>query len=390
MSNRISLTDYLELSDNSKTCAPNSTKNKISADTKKKIAIKAEKHGVNNSSDSFDDFFEKIWQLKLCSGNNASAQANNQVKENHENMIEQRVEHWSEESPALKKNRRCRSGKYIKKKGDEFKSTLIPYEFSKFKNNAVSVVKLPEENQQNDNVTAEKFTLMPFDIRTDPSKFAILQQYLQNARCEEAESFVNLKHAIIYKVNCHGYDSDDFKFGNCLMLHGTSFDGSKKILNEGYKNSPNGYFGKGVYMTESLDMAVYYSIRKTLKDWTKSFRRKKLMKTYFFVNQVSELKSLKVEKYLIYKLQYDNGSNHEAPKHPFCKHMHKDSPDRKLTIDVEGRLYTHKKISGLNLVDEYVAKNSLVKPRYLIIIEPSGLDYEKFLEFDKYLDKKIV
>ena len=65
MSNRISLTDYLELSDNSKTCAPNSTKNKISADTKKKIAIKAEKHGVNNSSASIDDVFEKLWQLKL-------------------------------------------------------------------------------------------------------------------------------------------------------------------------------------------------------------------------------------------------------------------------------------------------------------------------------------
>ena len=61
MSNRISLTDYLELSDNSKTCAANSTKNQISADTKKKIAIKAEKHSVNNSSASINDVFEKLW-----------------------------------------------------------------------------------------------------------------------------------------------------------------------------------------------------------------------------------------------------------------------------------------------------------------------------------------
>ena len=114
------------------------------------------------------------------------------------------------------------------------------------------------------------------------------------------------------------------------------------------------------------------------------------MKTYVFVNQVSKSKSLKIEKYKSYKLQREKQSDHEAPKHAFCKHMHKDSPDRKLEIDAEGRLYSHTKITGLNLADEYVAKNSLVKPRYLIILEPSGLDYKKFSEFDKYLLEKIV
>ena len=217
---------------------------------------------------------------------------------------------------------------------------------------------------------------MPFDIQTDPFKFTLLQLYLQDARCEEPESFVNLKHAKIYKVNCDGFDSDDFKFGNCLMLHGTSFEGSRKILNEGYKNSPYGYFGRGVYMTESLDMAVYYSIRKTQNDYTEPIRGNKLIKTYVFINQVSKPSRLKIEKYKSY---YRLKDNYTAPKNAFCKYVHQDSPDRKMNVDAEGRLYSYRKITGLNLGDEYVADDSLVKPIFLIEIEPSGIDYEKYL-----------
>ena len=311
-------------------------------------------------------------------------------------MSEPKSEHRSKQPPSYQNNGRCG-------KGAELKSTLIPLELSKFplpvknvpiehkKNNGgtgqkftLSVANVPVEYQQNDDETDLKFTLMSFDKRTNPGEFALLKQYLQDARCEEPESFVNLKHAKVFKVNCDGFDSDDFKFGNCLMLHGTSFECSRKILSKGYKNSAFGYFGRGVYMTESIDMAVHYSVRKTLKYFTESLRGNNLKKTYVFVNQVSKPRNLMIEKYESYdklKIKY------EAPKHPFCKNVHQDSPDRKMKIDSEGRY--HNKVPGLSLLDEYVADYSLVKPKFFIEIEPSGFDFEKYLKFKKYLFEKI-
>ena len=87
MSVRISLTDYSEIS-NSKMCAVNATDNQVDADTNKKIAKRAEKLGVNNSLLCFDDVVEKLSQMDLYSENNASAHANNQVKETGKRRIE--------------------------------------------------------------------------------------------------------------------------------------------------------------------------------------------------------------------------------------------------------------------------------------------------------------
>ena len=86
---RISLTYYPEISDNSKMCAADSTDIQVGADTNKKIAKRAEKTGVKNSSARFDDIAEKLSQMDLYSGNNASPQANNQVKETGKGIIEE-------------------------------------------------------------------------------------------------------------------------------------------------------------------------------------------------------------------------------------------------------------------------------------------------------------
>ena len=89
MSVRISLTDHSETSDNSKMYAVNGTDNQVGAGTNKKIAKRAEKTGVKNSSARFDDIAEKLSQMDLYSGNNASPQANNQVKEIGKSRIEE-------------------------------------------------------------------------------------------------------------------------------------------------------------------------------------------------------------------------------------------------------------------------------------------------------------
>ena len=58
-----------------------------------------------------------------------------------------------------------------------------------------------------------------------------------------------------------------------------------------------------------------------------------------------------------------------------------------MKIGTEGRY--HKKIPGLSLLYEYIADDSLVKPRFLIEIEPSGIDYEKYLNLNNFLHNKI-
>jgi hypothetical protein len=232
-------------------------------------------------------------------------------------------------------------------------------------------------------MSSEKFTLIGFNKQTNFWEFDLLDQFLQETHCEEPESFVNLEHAKIYKIKHYG-ESDEFKLGECMMLHGTSFDCSRKILNQGFKNSAYGYFGSGVYLTESIDIAVHYSIRKTLKDWQRPHSESKCIKTYVFVNEVVEPKSLKVEKYGRY---FELKQISTAPKHPFVKHMHQCSPDRKVQIDARGRAC--RKIQGLSLLDEFVADCSLVKPRFLIEIDPSGFDYNKYLSFCYYCYDKI-
>ena len=46
-------------------------------------------------------------------------------------------------------------------------------------------------------------------------------------------------------------------------------------------------------------------------------------------------------------------------------------------------------IPGLSLLDEYVVDDSLVKPMYLIEIEPSDTDYAKYLNLMNFLLYKI-
>ena len=58
-----------------------------------------------------------------------------------------------------------------------------------------------------------------------------------------------------------------------------------------------------------------------------------------------------------------------------------------MKTDTEGRY--DKNIPGLSLLDEYVADDSLVKPRFLIELEPSGIDYKKYLNLNNFLHYKI-
>ena len=375
------------MSGNSKTSEADAIKNQHDNNgDKKNISEKLDNPVGNEKSSAKSDTASCDVQNKSCEEvDNASTQVNNQVKEIDKNTSEQRNKQC-EQPPDKQKIRCCRGGR--KKKGKstaKFKPLLMTFDCPKFTQNALSADNVPEE-------TTDEFTLLPFDKQVNEEEFSLLKRCLQETRCEDPEPFMDLKHAKIYKIKCNVEPGNpDYKLGNCMLFHGTSRKNSRKILKEGYENSAGGYFGSGVYMTESIDIAAHYSLRKTQQEeFFNSVcgnKSKKMMKTYIFVNEVAEPRSLKVEKYESYCSLSNN--NYVFPKHSFCKYINKLSPERKIEIDDEGRFNSDEKMPGLSLLDEYVADSSLIKPRFLIKIEPSGFNSDKFDGFEKYLKENL-
>ena len=107
---KISLKEQTEISENSKMCADDSTENKVGADTNKKLTIRAEKLGDNNSSAQGVDVKKLLQRLKHRV-NNALALVNNKAKEVDEHKSEQR----SEQSPAKRNNRKKQTSQQRKR-----------------------------------------------------------------------------------------------------------------------------------------------------------------------------------------------------------------------------------------------------------------------------------
>ena len=169
----------------------------------------------------------------------------------------------------------------------------------------------------------------------------------------------------IYKVNERNPVNTAVKPVNNLMLfHGTSYKGVTGILREGFRNSEKGWFGKGVYMTDCSEVAIRYA----------AYNAEYSFSNYFiFVNEV--LESEKLQTFTFDRnVMYERGDVSTQPKHQFEKHISKLSliPTKKdYTVDVEGRRYV--KIHEANVYDQYIAKASVVIPRYLIVLEKTDL-----------------
>ena len=150
------------------------------------------------------------------------------------------------------------------------------------------------------------------------------------------------------------------KQSNLMLFHGTNSIGAKGILTEGFKNSTKGKFGKGVYMTDCSYTAWTYSINKS-KDGC----------NYMFVNEVLKSDNLQTFNYGEYSNMSGVLRHHDnKPKHQFEKHIFEGS--QKLTEkdykkDDQGRKYRNIKVSIKSQNDLYLADESLVIPRYLII-----------------------
>ena len=165
------------------------------------------------------------------------------------------------------------------------------------------------------------------------------------------------KEIQIYKVfRADQIKTVNKKSNNLMLFHGTSKEGVTGILKEGFRNSEKGWFGKGVYMTDSSETAFHYSRHS---DWSARYY-------YVFVNEVLESEKLRT----FTKPKYNNNVD-TLPRHQFEKHFFKSSPqpteEEDYVVDSEGRRYVNTPMRGI--FDEYVARARVTIPRYLIVPE---------------------
>ena len=162
------------------------------------------------------------------------------------------------------------------------------------------------------------------------------------------------------------------KSNNLMLFHGTNSKGVEGILTEGYKNSKKGCFGKGVYMTDCSDTAGKYCISKSKTDssGTAELFDKNI---YIFVNEVLESGSLKIIKHSKIEMKFER---YFKPKHSFEKHVYEGSQkltEKNFKEDDLGRKYRNIAVKNESELDEYVADENLVVPRYIIVISAAKM-----------------
>ena len=167
---------------------------------------------------------------------------------------------------------------------------------------------------------------------------------------------INADRLKIYKVNERNPVKTEVKpVKNLMLFHGTSQKGAIGILKEGFRNSEKGWFGKGVYMTDCINIALRYSF----------MAGNNLSKRYLFVNEVLESETIQTFEFDPKDMKDLNVQR----KHQFEKHFTKSSPqptEKDYIMDFKGRRYVIPNED--NMDDEYIAEASVVIPRYLIVL----------------------
>ena len=162
----------------------------------------------------------------------------------------------------------------------------------------------------------------------------------------------------------------DEKRNNLMLFHGTSETNVDGILNKGFINSVGGRFGKGVYMTEDSSVASGHSLKKTSSNTDRS-----MCNRFIFVNEVLESEKLQFIKY-----KFSQSRNFDAkPDHKFEKHVindrkiatdeyKKDAQGRRYRNTANNRLFQQGNTRIYPALDVFLADESLVIPRFLIVI----------------------
>ena len=214
-----------------------------------------------------------------------------------------------------------------------------------------------------------KYNIEKLDSTSDEFKF-IKGFYATTSKTNETMcSYINIAYRnkddfCIYKVNeKNPIEAVDEKSNNLMLFHGTTKNGVTGILKDGFKNSERGWFGQGVYLTDSSYVARMYSNECYL-----SCKRNK--SCFVIVNEIMGSEKLQI-------VEYDRiGTFREdidtELKNPFNKHISKSSPQlskEDYKEDLQGRQYRNVAVHRDSVRDEYVADESVTIPRYIIVVK---------------------
>ena len=154
------------------------------------------------------------------------------------------------------------------------------------------------------------------------------------------------------------------KSDNMLLFHGTSVNGVRGILKEGFRPSTGGSFGPGVYLTASPSTAYSYSVSKT-RLLNKGMRSNSMQSSdseqpkvllNILVNEVLESNKLRVGN-------YQAGRTHQFARYSSGRSVSSGETHEK---DSNGRKIKTSRATLQDESDHYVCNEKFVIPRYLI------------------------
>ena len=187
----------------------------------------------------------------------------------------------------------------------------------------------------------DKYSLTEVDPRSLEYK-----ELIKNFKITSISTFgpmVSFSDIIIYQVK-ENKKADSWlcpktKHPNLCLLHGTTFESSVKIVQEGFKNSNSGMFGRGVYLTQSVDVASlraqHKQDRQKLKDQSKH--------CCIFLNEI--LGSSRMESKVFDSSKMKTKKNY---KNIVSEYYHKKGNKLARTQVQHYKISRHKKIKYLN------------------------------------------
>ena len=237
---------------------------------------------------------------------------------------------------------------------------------------------------ENINKDSWKYNLQLLKETSD--EFKLVKEFFNTT--STGHHFNTLELSQVYKViEQNTKDTDNVKSSNLMLFHGTSEKGVAGILETGYRNSEAGDFGRGVYLTESPDLASIYSAgRNPAPNIGKKTN-------FIFVNEILESQKLKTifhhdlsllsirDPMYRYSFRYLMDESHDIEFTKFVNKLNMDvseeqyrkdrleKADEEYRKDHLGRRYRNTAVDKKSKLDHFVADCQVTIPRYLIVYE---------------------
>ena len=191
-------------------------------------------------------------------------------------------------------------------------------------------------------------------LNKSSSDYSLICLAFKNTNIQR-RGFPKIKHIIdIYRIEEVFGSVQKPNKNSLLLFHGTEKQNVSKILKTGFKESKDGCLGNGVYLTQSISIALLYADRACKKG-----------KVFVFVCQVFDSDKMNEVDKIPYSFAKKN--NHFEKLSGIIgtspNNNSKDSFDR--TINV-GPMIQNKSSATKFFVEEFVVSSKRINPVYLI------------------------